>query len=96
MGAKILVGTSGFAYDNWRRRFYPVNLSMAKWLEFYAGHFATGELNNSFYRLPSEAAFTTWRDSSPATFIFAIKVSRFITHIKRPSDAGEALVKFFT
>ncbi len=69
MGAKVLVGTSGFVYDHWRHRFYPDKLSKAKWLEFYATHFSTVELNNTFYRLPSETVFANWHDSSwlPAT-----------------------------
>jgi len=90
------IGTSGWHYDHWRGRFYPEKLAKTKWLEFYTGHFATVELNNSFYRLPSEAAFATWRDSSPASFTFAVKVSRFITHIKRLKEAGEAVEKFIT
>ncbi len=94
MAAEILVGTSGFVYDHWRRRFYPQELAKAKWLEFYAAHFTTVELNNTFYRLPSEAAVATWRDSSPEGFTFAIKVSRFITHIKRLKNSEEAVETF--
>jgi len=90
------IGTSGWHYDHWRGRFYPEGLSKRKWLEFYTGHFTTVELNNSFYRLPSEAAFGTWYDSSPSHFKFAVKVSRFITHIKRLKDADEAVDKFVT
>jgi len=71
-------------------------LTKTKWLEFYASHFTTVELNNSFYRLPSEAAFATWHDFSPANFTFAVKVSRFITHIKRLKNTGEAVDKFVT
>jgi uncharacterized protein YecE (DUF72 family) len=88
------IGTSGWHYEHWRDRFYPEKLSKDKWLEFYAGHFATVELNNSFYRLPSEPAFATWYHSSPASFTFAVKVSRFITHIKRLKDTEEAVDKF--
>ncbi len=77
-------------------RFYPEKLAKTKWLEFYASHFATVELNNSFYRLPSEAAFAVWRDSTPPNFTFAVKVSRFITHIKRLRDTGDAVDKFIT
>ena len=88
------VGTSGWHYDHWRHRFYPDKLSRAKWLEFYATHFTTVELNNSFYRLPSETAVVTWRDSSPANFTFAVKVSRFITHVKRLKNSAEAVAKF--
>jgi uncharacterized protein YecE (DUF72 family) len=90
------VGTSGWHYEHWRSRFYPQELAKAKWLEFYASHFTTVELNNSFYRLPSETAFATWRDSSPASFTFAIKVSRFITHIKRLKDSQKAVATFLT
>ncbi len=88
------VGTSGWHYEHWRGRFYPDKLPKAEWLRFYAGHFTTVELNNSFYRLPSEAAFSNWYDSTPDNFAFSVKVSRFITHIKRLKDAGEALDKF--
>ena len=94
MITNLYIGTSGWHYDHWRQRFYPEKLIKAKWLEFYASHFTTVELNNSFYRLPSEAAFANWRDSSPANFIFAVKVSRFITHIKRLKNTEEALEKF--
>lgn len=92
--AQYYIGTSGWHYDDWRHRFYPEKLPRAKWLQFYAGHFNTVELNNSFYRLPSEAAFTNWRDSSPANFSFAVKVSRFITHIKRLKEADAPLRTF--
>ena len=88
------IGTSGWHYEHWRGRFYPEKLTKAEWLEFYATHFTTVELNNSFYRLPSEAAFTTWHDFSPANFIFAVKVSRFITHIRRLKNSEEAVEKF--
>jgi len=90
------IGTSGWHYDHWRHRFYPEKLPKAKWLEFYASNFTTVELNNSFYRLPSEAAFATWRDSSPANFTFAVKVSRFITHIKRLRNTEEAVDNFIS
>ena len=88
------IGTSGWHYDHWRDIFYPAKLTRAKWLEFYAGHFTTVELNNSFYRLPSETAFANWYNSSPPDFTFAVKVSRFITHIKRLKNSEEALDNF--
>ena len=94
--AHYFIGTSGWHYDDWRSRFYPEKLAKAKWLEFYARHFSTVELNNSFYRLPSETAFANWHDSSPADFTFAVKVSRFITHIKRLRDSEEAVENFIT
>ncbi len=92
--SRYYIGTSGWHYEHWRGRFYPEKLAKAKWLEFFTGHFDTVELNNSFYRLPSEDAFASWRNSSPTNFIFAVKVSRFITHIKRLKDTGEAVEKF--
>jgi uncharacterized protein YecE (DUF72 family) len=92
--ARYFIGTSGWHYDDWRNIFYPEGLPKAKWLEFYARHFPTVELNNSFYRLPSENAFAGWYRSSPDGFTFAVKVSRFITHIKRLKDCQEALDKF--
>ncbi|MFQ5997296.1 MAG: DUF72 domain-containing protein, partial [Dehalococcoidales bacterium] len=90
------IGTSGWHYDHWRDIFYPAKLAKAEWLAFYARHFDTVELNNSFYRLPSEAAFATWHDSSPPGFTFAVKVSRFITHIKRLKNSQEPLQTFIT
>ena len=94
MALRYYIGTSGWHYDHWRDRFYPKELTKAKWLEFYAHHFTTVELNNSFYRLPSENAFATWYNSSPVNFTFAVKVSRFITHIKRLKNSEEAVEKF--
>lgn len=92
--ARYYIGTSGWHYDHWRRRFYPEKLAKAKWLEFYARHFATVELNNSFYRLPSKKSFAEWHDSTPGDFIFTVKVSRFITHIKRLKNSEEAVENF--
>lgn len=90
------IGTSGWVYPHWREVFYPPKLPQSKWLEFYTGHFATVELNNSFYRLPSEQAFANWRDTSPEGFVYAVKVSRFITHIKRLKDVEEPVVTFLS
>jgi len=91
---EYFIGTSGWHYDDWQGLFYPRYLSKSRWLEFYAQHFHTVELNNSFYRLPSEKAFANWRKGSPEGFIFAVKVSRFITHIKRLKTASEPLRNF--
>jgi uncharacterized protein YecE (DUF72 family) len=93
---KYYIGTSGWHYEDWQGLFYPQELAKSKWLEFYARHFATVELNNSFYRLPSEKAFVNWREASPAGFIFAVKVSRFITHIKRLKNVEEPVQNFLT
>jgi uncharacterized protein YecE (DUF72 family) len=90
----IHIGTSGWHYDHWRGPFYPENLANADLLEFYQQKFHTVEINNSFYRLPSEKALTDWRNSVPAGFIFAIKGSRFITHMKKLKDPAPALAPF--
>ena len=90
------IGTSGWHYDHWQDRFYPRKLTKVKWLQFYGGHFTTVEINNTFYRLPRETAFTTWYDSSPANFIFAVKISRFITHIKRLKNCEGAVENFIS
>lgn len=91
---KYYIGTSGWHYEDWKGLFYPHDLPKSKWLEFYARHFHTVELNNSFYRLPSEKAFVNWGEASPESFTFAVKVSRFITHIKRLKDVEEPMQKF--
>ena len=96
MSAKHYVGCSGWHYEHWRGLYYPGELPKPKWLSFYARQFNTVELNNSFYRLPSEKAFTTWRESTPDNFVFAVKVSRYITHIRRLKDSGSAVENFLS
>jgi len=96
MSGKYYVGCSGWHYQHWRGLYYPQELPKAKWLSFYAQQFNTVELNNSFYRLPSEKAFTNWRESTPDSFIFAVKVSRYITHVKRLRNLGPAVEDFLS
>ena len=89
------VGTSGWHYKHWRGDFYPQKMPMREWLEYYVGQFDTVELNNSFYRQPSDDAWELWRGTAPEGFVFAVKASRFITHIKRlkePDDSVERAV----
>jgi uncharacterized protein YecE (DUF72 family) len=81
-----LVGTSGFDYRDWRGPFYPRFLRPSERLAFYAEHFRTVELNVTFYRMPSADAFRGWRDAVPDDFRFAVKASRYLTHIKRLDD----------
>jgi uncharacterized protein YecE (DUF72 family) len=96
MSPKYYIGTSGWVYPHWREVFYPPKLAQSKWLEFYTRHFPTVELNNSFYHLPTEKAFSNWRDTSPHGFVYAVKVSRFITHIKRLKDVEEPVETFLS
>ena len=91
---EYFIGTSGWHYEDWKGLFYPNDLPRSRWLEFYSRYFPTVELNNSFYRLPSEKAFTNWRESVGDGFIFAVKASRFITHVKRLKDTEEPLHNF--
>ncbi len=83
------VGTSGWQYDDWRGRFYPEGLSKRRWLEHFSAHFPTVEVNNSFYRLPEAETFARWRAETKDRFLFAVKASRFITHIRRLRDCRE-------
>ncbi len=85
------IGTSGWVYHHWRGPFYPPDLPQARWFEHYARHFATVEINNTFYRLPSEAAFDTWRAQAPPGFVYALKASRYLTHVKRLANPQAAL-----
>jgi len=92
---KIFIGTSGWNYKHWMNgKFYPRSCPQSEWLAFYSGHFSTVEINNSFYRLPAPETFAAWARKTPAGFIFAVKVSRFITHIKRLKDSKDS-VKLF-
>jgi uncharacterized protein YecE (DUF72 family) len=91
----IRVGTSGWSYDHWRHVFYPDHLSAEKRLPYYAQHFPTVEINNTFYHLPSEHAVKQWRDEVPDDFEFAVKGSQFITHYRRLKNADQSLELFF-
>jgi uncharacterized protein YecE (DUF72 family) len=90
----VLVGTSGWQYRDWRGRFYPERLAQAKWLEHYAGRFATVESNNAFYRLPDPHTFAAWAARTPPDFVMATKASRFLTHVKRLRDPAEPVARF--
>jgi uncharacterized protein YecE (DUF72 family) len=92
---KIHIGTSGWHYKHWIGAFYPPGLPASQMLAWYAQRFDTVEINNSFYRLPPETALCTWRKTVPANFCFAVKGSRFITHMKKLKDPVQALEKFF-
>jgi uncharacterized protein YecE (DUF72 family) len=94
--AAACVGCSGWHYQHWRGRVYDEALATSAWLREYARRFSTVEINNSFYRLPSEATFASWRAQVPRSFVFAVKASRFLTHIKRLRDPEEPLERLLT
>ncbi|MBK3636519.1 DUF72 domain-containing protein [Streptomyces sp. MBT97] len=85
----LYVGTSGWQYKDWKGVLYPADVPVRRWLEEYTGHFATVEINNAFYRLPSRETFASWAARVPADFVVAVKASRYLTHIKRLKDPGE-------
>jgi uncharacterized protein YecE (DUF72 family) len=82
-GVRLWIGTSGFHYRHWRGRFYPAGLPTVRWLAFYAQRFSTVELNAPFYRLPPGSTFAAWADTVPDGFRFAVKASRYLTHVLR-------------
>jgi uncharacterized protein YecE (DUF72 family) len=91
----LWLGTSGYVYRHWRDDvFYPAGLPAREELTWYAGHFSTVELNNPFYRVPTPATFARWRDATPGDFVFAVKVNRVISHIRRLHDVAKPLADF--
>ena len=91
----IRIGTSGWVYQHWRGIFYPDSLRQSDWFSYYAQMFDTVEINNSFYHLPSVAAFAAWRQQAPPAFVYAVKASRFLTHMKKLHDPHEPLQRVF-
>lgn len=85
------IGTSGWVYPHWRTHFYPQDLPESDWLGFYAGHLSSVEVNRSFYRLPTVDNITAWRDATPDDFRFAVKASRYITHMKKLKEPEKTL-----
>lgn len=81
----------GWVYKHWMDIFYPLHLHSDQQLSFYAQHFSTVEINFSFYRLPERSAFETWRQQTPSNFLFAVKGSRYLTHMKKLKDPIEPL-----
>jgi uncharacterized protein YecE (DUF72 family) len=90
----IHIGTSGWHYGHWRGSFYPTDYDPEGFLKFYTGRFHSVEINNTFYHLPTAQALSIWRDTVPPDFIFAVKGSRFITHMKKLKDPERSLALF--
>jgi uncharacterized protein YecE (DUF72 family) len=86
---KLNIGTSGWNYKHWRGKFYPQKLKQSEWLEYISRFINTVEINNSFYRLPTKTNFQNWKNNSPGNFLFAVKASRYITHVKKMIDPEE-------
>jgi uncharacterized protein YecE (DUF72 family) len=93
--ADVRVGCSGWQYKHWKGDFYPSNLPVSGWFQQYARTFDTVEINNSFYRWPEAEMFARWREQAPKGFVYAVKASRFLTHMKKLKDPQEPLVRTF-
>ncbi len=91
---ELRIGTSGYQYKHWRGVFYPERLPQKQWLRYYSEHFDTVEINNTFYHLPSEKSFDQWREQAADGFLYALKFSRYGTHMKKLKDPQEPVERF--
>lgn len=91
----IRIGTSGWYYEHWKGLFYPEDIPKSGWFEYYARHFDTVEINNTFYHLPKKKSVLKWQQIAPGNFVYAVKTSRYITHIQKLRDTSESLERFF-
>jgi len=89
------IGCSGWEYKHWRGDFYPATIPKRRWFEHYARTFDTVEINNTFYRLPEKTTFADWAARAPRGFLYAVKASRFLTHMKKLKDPEEPLGRLF-
>jgi uncharacterized protein YecE (DUF72 family) len=92
---RVHIGCSGWNYPHWRERVYPKGLPPSRWLEHYASLFDTVEVNATFYRLPRRDAVARWVEQTPPGFTFAVKASRYLTHLKRLTDLGSGIERFY-
>jgi uncharacterized protein YecE (DUF72 family) len=94
--ASLHIGTSGWHYKHWKGTYYPADIKDADQFSLYAQQFSTVEINNSFYKLPTPHTFTNWRKAAPKGFTFAVKASRYLTHMVKLKADKQSLRKFFT
>jgi uncharacterized protein YecE (DUF72 family) len=92
--ARLHVGTSGWHYDHWCGPFYPQGMASGSFLAHYSEHLPSVELNNTFYQLPDKESVAQWREQTPAGFTFAVKASRYITHMKKLKDPDQGVPNF--
>lgn len=92
---RVLIGCSGWNYDDWRGRLYPPGVPRRRWLELYATRFDTVEVNATFYRLPTRETVARWVAQTPPRFTFAVKASRYLTHVKRLAGVSEGIDRFY-
>jgi uncharacterized protein YecE (DUF72 family) len=91
----VHIGCSGWVYPHWRGRLYPKGLPQRLWLSHYAESFDTVEVNSTFYRLASPNAVETWLEQTPKDFVFAVKMSRYVTHVKRLTNVEAGIKRFY-
>jgi uncharacterized protein YecE (DUF72 family) len=91
----VWIGCSGWNYGDWRERVYPKGLPTRRWLEYYSTLFRTVEVNNTFYRLPALSAVEGWASQTPEGFLFSVKASRYLTHMKRLTDMAAGVERFY-
>jgi uncharacterized protein YecE (DUF72 family) len=91
----VRIGCSGWNYRDWRETFYPAGLPASRWLEHYAARFDTVEVNTTFYRLPRREAVARWVTQTPPGFLFTVKASRYLTHIKRLTEMKQGVQRFY-
>jgi len=92
----IHIGTSGWNYKHWKNTWYPKEVKPSNFLEYYIKHFQTVEVNNTFYNLPAKRVIKTWKKKVSKDFIFSVKASRYITHMKKLKEPKESLKRFFS
>ncbi len=93
---KLHIGTSGYQYDHWRGPFYPKDIPKQSWFDYYADHFQSVEINNTFYNLPKAETFDKWAADAPRGFCFALKFSRYGTHQKKLKEPEELIDRFLS
>jgi uncharacterized protein YecE (DUF72 family) len=91
----VRIGCSGWNYAHWRERVYPKGLPPRRWLEYYVSLFDTVEVNTTFYRLPTRSAVAGWVEQTPKSFLFTVKASRYLTHLKRLTDMESGVARFY-
>ena len=91
---KLRIGTSGYHYDHWKEVFYPRHLPKKGWFAYYVRHFDTVEINNTFYHLPQAQSCDVWREQAPPGFRYALKFSRYGSHLKRLKEPHASIAQF--
>ncbi len=91
----VRIGCSGWNYQDWRGRLYPTGEPQRRWLSLYAESFDTVEVNTTFYRLPKRGSVETWVRETPDDFVFSVKASRYLTHVKRLTDLDPGIARFY-